>query len=60
MTWLLGTVWAWLLLAVLVGVAVTLLACLRKVTVSSIRVGTLEVADVLGTDEGDLDDIDER
>lgn len=60
MTWLLGTVWAWLLLAVLVGAGVTLLACLRKVTVSSIRVGTLEVADVLGTDEGDLDDIDER
>jgi hypothetical protein len=43
MIWLLGALWGWLVLAALLGAAVTTVWSLRKVTVSTIRVGTLEV-----------------
>ena len=45
MIWLLGALWGWLVLAALLGAAATALYSLRKVTVSTIRVGTVEVPD---------------
>ncbi|MFN8191965.1 MAG: hypothetical protein U0R78_16360 [Nocardioidaceae bacterium] len=55
MIWLLGAVWGWLVLAALLGAAVTAVWSLRKVTVSTIRVGTLEVPDDPAPGPVDLD-----
>ncbi len=55
MIWLLGAIWGWLVLAALLGALVTTIWSLRKVSVSTIRVGVLEVADdpVAGPDGPD-------
>ena len=45
MIWLLGALWGWLVLAAFLGAGATAVYSLRKVTVSTIRVGTIEVPD---------------